>query len=155
MEVKNRKRLMKVKDKMKRKRPAFVQFEAWRLKRLKDKWKRPRGIDNHMRQNRKGWPKSVNVGWRTPKAVRHLHPSGMEEVMVYNPGDLTLIDPETQVGRISGKVGGRKRVQILEEAENLDIKLLNPVLELPPQEILDEEYEEEDEMNNLPDTREK
>jgi large subunit ribosomal protein L32e len=142
VEIKNRKRLMKVKDKMKRKRPSFVQFEAWRLKRLKDNWKRPRGIDNHMRQNRKGWPKSVNVGWRTPKAVRHLHPSGKEEIMVNNPGDLTLIDPEYQVGRISGQIGGRKRVQILEEAKRLNVKLLNPVFELPSERIFEEEEEE-------------
>lgn len=136
---KEQKRLMKIKKQRKRKRPSFVQFEAWRYKKLKNKWKRPRGIDNKMRQNRKGWPKSVNVGWRSPKAVRDLHPSGKEEVMVYNPGDLTLVDPETQVGRISGKIGGKKRVQIVEEAERLNVKLLNPVYELPT-----ELFEEDD-----------
>jgi large subunit ribosomal protein L32e len=134
-------RLMNIKENRRRKRPTFIQFEAWRYKKLKNKWKKPRGIDNKMRQNRKGWPKSVNVGWGSPKAVRHLHPSGKEEIMVYNSGDLTIIDPETQVGRIGGTIGVRKRLQIIEEAERLGVKLLNPVLELqrPEQNEEDEE----------------
>jgi large subunit ribosomal protein L32e len=142
MSEKEQKRLMKIKKRRKQNRPLFHQYEAWRYKKIKEKWRKPKGIDNHMRQNRKGWPKSVNVGWGTPKAVRHLHPSGKEEIMVNNTGDLTLIDPEYQVGRISGQIGGRKRVQIVEEAKRLNVKLLNPVFELPDEEIFEEEDEE-------------
>lgn len=123
---KDKERLLRVRKKISKKRPDFVQFEAWRYKRVDNKWKRPRGIDNKMRQNRKGWPKSVNVGWGSPKKVRGLHPSGKEEVMVYNSGDLTIIDPDRQVGRIGGTVGGRKREEILREAQRLDVDILNP-----------------------------
>jgi ribosomal protein L32E len=79
-----------------------------------------------MRQKRKGWPRTVNVGFRSPKAVRYLHPSGMEEVAVFNVGDLTIVDPDKQVARIGGSVGLRKKRLIVKRALELDIRILNP-----------------------------
>jgi len=97
MAEKEKQRLLKVRKKINKKRPKFRQFESWRLVRIKDHWRKPKGVDNKMRTNELGWPKSVNVGWRGPKAVRGLHPSGKKEVMIWNAGDLTLVDPETEV----------------------------------------------------------
>jgi len=135
-----KRRLMRLKKKMSQKRPHFRQFEEWRLVRIKDHWRKPKGIDNKMRQKRKGWPRTVNVGFRSPKAVRNLHPSGMEEVAVFNVGDLTIVDPETQVARIGGTVGRRKRRAILKEALELDIRILNPgVIDLEEEIGLEEE----------------
>lgn len=137
-----RRRLLKIRKRITQRRPKFTQFESWRLDRVKDHWRKPKGIDNKMRQNRKGWPRSVNVGWMSPKAVRGLHPSGMEEVAIYNVGDLTIIDPETQVARIGGSVGAKKRNNILEEADRRGIRVLNPGKAQPPLEIEEEEIEE-------------
>lgn len=159
-----KRRLMRLRKRMSQKRPHFRKFESWRLVRIKDYWRKPKGIDNKMRQKRKGWPRTVNVGFRSPKAVRHLHPSGMVEVAVFNVGDLTIVDPETQVARIGGTVGRRKRRLILKEAFELGIRILNPgnieleeeaisetVEEEPveeeavPEEVEDETLEEEEE----------
>ena len=135
-----KRRLMRLRKRMSQKRPHFRQFEEWRLVRIKDHWRKPKGIDNKMRQKRKGWPRTVNVGFRSPKAVRNLHPSGMEEVAVFNVGDLTIVDPETQVARIGGTVGRRKRRAILKEALELDIRILNPgVIDLEEEIGLEEE----------------
>lgn len=145
-----RRRLMKLKKRMSKKRPYFRQFEEWRFVRIKDHWRRPKGIDNKMRQKRKGWPKTVNIGYRSPRAVRHLHPSGLQEVAVYNVGDLTIVDPETQVARIGGSVGERKRKEIIREAELLGIKLLNPgEIDLDEEFIEDKDsLEEPEELND-------
>jgi large subunit ribosomal protein L32e len=139
-----KRRLMRLRKRMSQKRPHFRRFEEWRLVRIKDRWRRPKGIDNKMRQKRKGWPRTVNVGFRSPKSVRHLHPSGKEEVAVFNVGDLTIVDPETQVARIGGTVGRRKRRSILKEALELGIRILNPGnIDLEEEAVEEEPVEEE------------
>jgi large subunit ribosomal protein L32e len=110
---------------IKSKKPDFVRQESWRYVRLKENWRRPKGIDNKMRMKIKGWPPTVNVGYRGPKAARGLHPSGFEEILVYNVEDLGKVDPRTQAIRIAHTVGKRKRMQIIQEARKKGITILN------------------------------
>ena len=144
-----KKRLLKVRKNISKKRPHFKRFESWRFVRIKDQWRKPRGIDNKMRTEEQGWPKSVKVGYRGPAAVRGLHASGYEEVMIWNTADLANVDPETQVARIGGTVGGRKREAILAKAEELEIRILNPGVEEEEGDF--EDLEDEEEFEDLDD----
>ncbi len=121
-----KKRLLKVRKQISKRRPAFEAFESWRFKKVKPRWRRPRGIDNKMRTNEKGWPRSANIGWGGPSLVRGLHPSGLKEVIVFNVDDVKILDVNEQVARIGRTVGRKKRELILEEANKLGIKVLNP-----------------------------
>ena len=145
-----KKRLLRVRNRMNKKRPHFKRFESWRLLRIKDQWRKPKGIDNKMRTELQGWPKSVKVGYRGPAEVRGLHSSGYEEVMVWNTADLETVDPETQVARIGGSVGNRKKEAMLEKAEELNVHILNPGV----QEVEDDFEELEDEYEELEDEEE-
>ena len=78
-----------------------------------------------MRINLKYRPSKVRVGFRGPKEVRGLHPSGFEEVIVHNSTDLESINPKIQAARISSTVGTKKRVDIAKRAEELEIRILN------------------------------
>ena len=62
----------------------------------------------------------------TPKEVKHLHPSGFEEVLVMHMEQLKGINPETQAARISAKLGAAKRQKIVAEAIKMKLKILNP-----------------------------
>jgi large subunit ribosomal protein L32e len=119
-------RLLKIRKLQKRTRPDFIRQESWRYKRVKPSWRRPRGIDSKMRHERKGWPASVKVGYRSPKGIRGFHPSGFEEIMIYNEYDLDFINPSIQVVRIGHTVSRRKRVLIVQRADELGVYIVNP-----------------------------
>ena len=142
-----KKRLLRVRKRTSKKRPHFKRFESWRFHRIKDQWRKPRGIDNKMRTEEQGWPKSVKVGYRGPAAVRGLHSSGYEEVFVWNPSDLDKVDTETQVARIGGSVGGKKKEAILKRAEELNVHILNPGVQDLEDDFEDLEDEEEEEYD--------
>jgi large subunit ribosomal protein L32e len=131
---------------VKKNKPKFVRQESWRYKRLKENWRRPRGLDNKMRRKIKGWPPTVNTGYRGPKVSRGLHPSGYREVLVHNLKELKEIDPKTQVIRIAHKVGNRKKAKMLPEAKKKKITILNvkEIKEFRKKEEAEEEIEPEE-----------
>jgi large subunit ribosomal protein L32e len=106
-------------------RPAFKRQEWFRYQRLGEKWRKPRGIHSKMRRHLSYRPPVVSIGFRGPKMVRDYHPSGFREVMVYNPGQVEAVDPKVQAIRIGGTVGGKKRMAIIEKADDLSIRVLN------------------------------
>lgn len=120
------KRALEIRERIKLKKPDFVRMNSWLLKRLDDSWRSPRhSLDNKIRLQRKGFPPIVKVGYRGPALARGLHPSGFEEVLVYNVRDLEAVDPKRQAVRIASTVGRRKRAEILKRAKELGITVLN------------------------------
>jgi len=119
------KRLMRVRFKQKMKKPEFLRQEWFRYKRLGKKWRKPKGRHSGMRLQLKHRPSIVKVGYRSPKLVRGLHPSGLEDVLVHNVKELEKLDPKTQGARIAATVGKRKRIEIIKRAKELGIRILN------------------------------
>ena len=106
-------------------RPAFKRQEWFRYSKLGESWRRPKGIHSKMKRNLKRRPPVVDIGFRGPAEVRGFHPSGFEEVMVYNVDGLEGIDPKSQAIRIGGTVGTKKRMAIEDRADELGIRVLN------------------------------
>ncbi|UCG37591.1 MAG: 50S ribosomal protein L32e [Candidatus Bathyarchaeota archaeon] len=130
---------IKLRRAIKARKPRFRRLESWRYKRLKENWRRPRGLDNKMRVKAKGWPKSVNIGYGGPRKARGLHPSGYREVLVHTPDDVAKLDPETETVRIGHTVGTRKRIQIASAARERGVRILNPLVTRRAEEEMVEE----------------
>jgi large subunit ribosomal protein L32e len=110
-------------------KPAFNRQDHHKKKRVSTSWRRPRGQLSKQRRGVKGKGDTVEAGFRTPTAVRGLHPSGFEEVRVHNTDDLEGVDGAVQAVRIASAVGGRKRERIEDLAEERGIRVLNPTYE--------------------------
>ena len=107
-------------------KPQFNRQDYHMKKRTPTSWRRPRGGLSKQRRGVKGKGPKVEAGYRTPKAVRGLHPSGFEEVRVENTDDLEGVDGDREAVRIGSTVGARKRERIEERAEDAGIRVLNP-----------------------------
>lgn len=122
---KDKKRLMNYRTHLQKVRPSFRRIESWRYVRVKDSWRKSRGIDSKTRRKWKAGVKSPNIGYRTPKAVRYLHPSGFTEAYVITPKDLEGLNPKIHALRISSRLGAKKRIRLLELIEEKGFKILN------------------------------
>lgn len=116
---------LEIRRKIKSRTPYFRRFESWRYVRLDVPWRKPKGVDNHQRLSVKGWPHLVKIGYRVPKSVRYLHPSGYKDVLVHNMKELESLSPETDAARLAAGLGKRKRIELAKRAQELGIKLLN------------------------------
>ena len=118
-------RLLKVRREIKQRTPDFQRQESWRYVRIHDPWRKPKGIDSHMRLSVKGWPALVKVGYRVPRKVRGLHPSGYRDVVVHNVNELEALSPRTDAARLAAGVGRKKKIDIAKRARELGIRVLN------------------------------
>jgi large subunit ribosomal protein L32e len=154
------KRLMKLRNKLNKKRPSFRRVESWRYKRVKDSWRKSRGIDSNTRKKNKSGVKSPTVGYRNPKKVRGLHPSGYKEVRVTTMLDLKDLNKNRHAIKISSKLGSRKRVALIDYCQKRGFKILNlgisqrelerleAMVEAPLSDMEEEEYFENDDLEN-------
>lgn len=116
---------MRTRAEIKRRKPEFRRQEWFRYKRLGTSWRKPRGLHSKTRMHRKYRGKVVRIGYGSPRTARGRHPSGFEEVIVYNVEDLKRVEPSTQAVRIGHSVGFKKRERIIEAADELGIRVLN------------------------------
>jgi large subunit ribosomal protein L32e len=119
------KRLLKIRNKMNKKRPAFKRQEWFRYVKLGESWRRPKGKHSKLREKKGYRPPNVDSGFRSPREVRYLHSSGFRDILVYNKEALKNLDPKRDAIRIARTVGRRKKIEIEDEANKLKLKVLN------------------------------
>ena len=117
--------LLTAREKVAKRRPKFVRQESWRYDRLAENWRKPKGKDNKMRKQKSGMPAIVKIGYRGPRAARGLHPSGYTDNVIHNTAELARLDPKKDAARIGHTVGKKKRIEIINKAAELGIKVLN------------------------------
>ena len=115
-------------------RGSFKRQGLSRKKKLEDTWRRPRGLQSKQRKGYRAKGAHPQPGYGSPKAVRGMHPSGFEDVLVYNLADLENLNPEIQAIRIASTVGNKKREEIQKKAEELGFRVLNQKEVIKPSE---------------------
>ena len=86
------------------------------------KWRKPRSIDLDRGLQHGFRPK---IGYRNKASIRDIHPSGYVEVRVENVADLSKVDVKINAIRIGATVGKRKRNEIVTQANEKGIWILN------------------------------
>ncbi len=121
------KRLIKLRKSMKKRKPSFRRVESWRYVRVKSPWRKAIGIDSQTRKKEKSGVKSPSVGYRAPKKIRGLHPSGYEEVNITNIAEVSARDLNNKKHaiKISARLGNRKRMLLIEQLQKMNFKILN------------------------------
>ena len=106
----------------------FLRTGARRYKRLGkgrrklQRWRKPRGRHNKVREGKKGRPARVTIGFRGKKMERGKI-KGKSFILVNNIKELEKAKKEELI--IIGKVGKKKRLEIEKRAGEREIKILN------------------------------
>lgn len=85
-------------------------------RKKKQKWKRPTGRDNKMREKRKGYGAVVSIGYKSETKKEAV-------IVINNLKDMEKIGNIKEVGL--GKVGKKKKIEIIKKAQEMKVKILN------------------------------
>ncbi|MFH1199815.1 MAG: eL32 family ribosomal protein [Candidatus Micrarchaeota archaeon] len=105
--------------------PQFKRPNFGHIKRVKENWRKPRGIDSKQRQKLKWAGAVVKVGYRTAAATRGDHPRGKREFLVQGPKDIETPGLEKFVLRLSATLSKRSKEAIRKKAAEKKLSVLN------------------------------
>lgn len=86
------------------------------------KWRKPKGRDNKMREKRAGYPVNVSVGYKSSKKTKGKI-NDLTPCRVYNLNDLEKAGNDSIV--IIGKIGAKKKAEIIKKAVEMKLKIGN------------------------------
>ena len=110
----------------KKKKPAFNPLNLGHKKKVKGRWRKPRGTANKKRRRNEFAGALPNIGYKNPASVRGLRKDGRREVLVRNLKELNALKGKTEIViMIGGSVGKKKKTAINEQAKEMGIPVIN------------------------------
>lgn len=91
-------------------------------RRKKQKWKKPTGRHNKMREQERGYPAVVSIGYRGEKKSRGKIQE-KKPILVNNIKELERIKQDEII--IVGRIGKKKKIEILKIAKEKKIQVYN------------------------------
>merc|ERR1711907_79883 len=127
--------LVKITKVVKRK-TKFKRHQSDRVVRVKESWRRHKGIDSVVRRKFKGKILMPNIGYGTNKKHRHVMKDGFRKFLVHNVEELELLlmHNRTYAAEVAHNVSAKKRKDIVERARQLNVKATNAAARLRSEE---------------------
>merc|ERR1712071_114543 len=121
---------------LKKRTKKFIRHQSDRYDKIKQSWRKPKGIDNRVRRRFKGQFLMPSIGYGSAKKTKHMCPDGFKKFVVNNVRDLELLlmQNRTFSAEIAHTVSSKKRKAIVERAQQLSIKVTNPNARLSTEE---------------------
>jgi ribosomal protein L32E len=113
-------------------KPKFLAREWHKLIRLgstvkhKRKWKAAKGNQNKIRLGHRGKPRRPKIGWGNANEIKGKI-NGLNFVRVENIRELLKV--KTGTGIVVGRIGDKKRKEIIAKANEMKLKILNKYTE--------------------------
>ena len=124
MAVKPLQRIKKVIKRTKR----FTRFQSDKFPgKIRDSYRKPRGIDNRMKRQFKGNKPLVKVGYGTKCEHKHILPNGFKKFLIRNEKDIEVLLMNNRVfcGELASNLSAEKRKKIAQRAAELNVRLTN------------------------------
>ncbi|KAK9900395.1 60S ribosomal protein L32 [Cystobasidium minutum MCA 4210] len=114
-------------NKITKRTKPFKRHQSDRYAGVSEAWRKPKGIDNRVRRRFKGQLPMPSIGYGTNKKHKHMMANGLRKFLVNNPRevDLLMMHNKTYAAEIAHNVSSKKRIEILERAKVLGIKVTN------------------------------
>jgi large subunit ribosomal protein L32e len=105
----------------------FKRHHSDRYARVGESWRKPRGIDSCVRRRFRGTISMPKIGYGSNKKTKHMIASGHKVFLVRNAADLDLLllHSKTYAAEVAHNVSSRKRLEIVEKAKTLGVKVTN------------------------------
>lgn len=97
--------------------------------KVKDSWRKQRGIDNKKRVKKNFAGAEPTIGYKNPDSIRGLRFNGKRNLVVHNMDELEkLIDSKEKVDiTLAKNLGKRKRQEMIKKVKGTDYRVTNGV----------------------------
>jgi ribosomal protein L32E len=121
---------------VKKRTKKFKRHQSDTKIRVGESWRRQKGIDSCVRRKFRSKVRMPNIGYGSNKKTRHMLPNGFYKFLVHNVGDIEMLLMQNRVyaAEIAHNVSSRVRIQILDRAAQLDVKVTNAGAKLKTEE---------------------
>lgn len=116
--------LTKIKQEIKKNKPAFHRQNYGALPRIKSSWRKPKGIHSKLRHGFAGHRTRVEPGFGTPAELRGIGKEGLIPVLVHTTKDLQGLDTKKH-GVILAHTGLKKKTMLVKIAQEKKFAILN------------------------------
>uniref|UniRef100_A0A1B6C534 60S ribosomal protein L32 n=1 Tax=Clastoptera arizonana TaxID=38151 RepID=A0A1B6C534_9HEMI len=112
---------------LKKRTKRFIRHQSDRYIKLKQNWRKPKGIDNRVRRRFKGQFLMPSIGYGSKKNTKHMLPTAFRKVLVHNVKELEVLMMQNRkyCAEIAHGVSSKKRKSIVERAQQLSVRVTN------------------------------